>query len=126
MVAGDRLVWRSSDHRVTVSGSDPDPVRLFIRESDGTAGEVDLRDLVAELASIGLDAPPAPAEGVEVGWLEDRPGTRFVVDGRRRSAMAGLELVASGIVAAIRQAVEDLEAGRRSPMGPAQEDRGDG
>lgn len=126
MAGGDRLVWRSSDRRVTVSGAQADPVRFFVREPDSTASEVDLRGLVAELARIGLDAPPAPSEGVEVGWLEDRSGTRFVVDGRRRSALAGLELVAAGIVTAIRQAVEHLEAERPSPMGPAQEDRADG
>lgn len=109
MTAGERLVWRSPDRRVTVSWREAQPARLFIRETDGSVGEVDLRGLAAILAAIGIDAgPPAPG-GVELGWLEAPGDVRFVVDGRRVAVNAGLELVAGGIVEAVTAFIRRLQ-----------------
>jgi hypothetical protein len=109
MTAGERLVWRSPDRRVTVSWREADPVRLFIREADGSIGEVDLRDLAAILATLGLDAGPTAPGGVELGWLEAPGDVRFVIDGRRVAVAAGLELVAAGIVEAVTAFVRRLQ-----------------
>ena len=105
MTGTGRQVRRSHDRRVTVSWPPDAPVRLFIHEVDGSTGEVDLHGLVAGLARLGLGAPPPSSEGVELGWLEGNSGARFYVDGRRLPQVAGLELVAAGVVEAIREAL---------------------
>ena len=109
-MTAERVVRRSPDRRVTVSWSAADPVRMFVHESDGTTGEVDLGAVAAVLAAEGLDTgPPAPG-GVELGWLEAPGGVRFVVEGRRVAATAGLELVAAGIVAALTSFIQGLRS----------------
>lgn len=97
MTASERIVQRSHDRRVTVSWRETDPVRMFVREADGTTGEVDLHELAAALAGLGLDAgPPAPG-GFELGWLEAPGDIRFVVDGRRVAVAAGLDSSPPGL-----------------------------
>ena len=103
------MVQRSHDRRVTVSWREAHPVRMFVRETDGSIGEVALDDLAAALAALGLDAgPPAPG-GVELGWLEAPGDVRFVIDGRRIAVAAGLERVAAGIVEALTAFVRRLQ-----------------
>jgi hypothetical protein len=105
MTVSQRVVRRSPDGRVTVSWPPTDPVRLFVHETDGTTGQIDLGDVAADLAALGLDvSPPAPG-GVELGWLETPGGARFVVDGRRVAVVTGLELVVAGIVAVLTSLV---------------------
>jgi len=83
---------------------------LHVQEEDGSVEDIDLTPFVPMLLRAGKNAPALSDDGVVLGELDIDDELVFELDGVELSAVESLDLLARGVVEAVRRLVETADA----------------